>query len=426
MDAADSQNYSQIQAKFFTKLKEYSVPDTTFSIPSHVTCSELNNFIHTLSSDNSEGENIKKISFDFLINGEILRLPLQQFLEQKNISSETVVEIEFIPCYPEPSPELSLACDDWISAVRACKEWILTGCYDNTLHIWTSEGEHKLTIPGHIAPVKAVAWINVGSPLSIFVSTSHDETAVIWKWNQQTNAVECIHVCRGHARSVDCVDVSICKRKFATGSYDHMLKIWSLDLENNQYNDNIDSETNRKKMKTENGETKTRVPLLTLAGHSEAVTGVQWIDINELCSASMDNNISIWDVEMASLKTQLNGSKAFFDIAYSHLSRQIISASADRHIRLWDPRIKDGAVVQCVFTSHNGWVSDVHWSPTSEYQFISGSYDCVLKLWDTRSPKVPLYNMLGHDEKILCVDWSIPNRIISGGADNYIKIFNSQ
>ncbi|XP_023222871.1 ribosome biogenesis protein WDR12 homolog [Centruroides sculpturatus] len=379
MDDLDTQSISRVQVKFFTRHTEYSIPDTTYSIPSHVSCKELCTFINKLLSDGSE--ETKKIAFDFLINGEILRLPLQQFLEQKEISLETVVEIEFIPSYPEPTPELSLACDDWVSAVRACEKWILTGCYDNTLHIWTSEGEHKLTIPGHIAPVKSVAWISIDNPVSIFVSTSHDETAVIWKWNQQMNAVECIHVCRGHARSVDCVDVSMCRRK---------------------------------------------VPLLTLSGHSEAVTGVQWIDMNELCSASMDNNLSLWDVEMASLKSQLNGSKPFFDISYSPLSRHIVSASADRHVRLWDPRIKDGSVVQCAFTSHNGWVSAVHWSPVSEHQFISGSYDSVLKLWDTRSPKVPLFNMLGHEEKILCVDWSTPNRIISGGADNYIKIFDSR
>lgn len=45
-------------------------------------------------------------------------------------------------------------------------------------------------------------------PVSSFVSTSHDETALLWHWNQETNAVDCINVCKGHARSVDCVAVS--------------------------------------------------------------------------------------------------------------------------------------------------------------------------------------------------------------------------
>jgi len=46
--------------------------------------------------------------------------------------------------------------------------------------------------------------------------------------------------------------------------------------------------------------------------------------------------------------------------------------------------ILDGAVVKCTFTSHTAWVSSVSWSLTKENLFISGGYDTVLKLWDTR------------------------------------------
>ena len=44
----------------------------------------------------------------------------------------------------------------------------------------------------------------------------------------------------------------------------------------------------------------------------------------------------------------------------------------------------DGAIVKCTYTSHNGWVSGVRWSTTNDQQFISGSYDNVMKLWDKR------------------------------------------
>lgn len=40
----------------------------------------------------------------------------------------------------------------------------------------------------------------------MFVSGSHDQTLLVWKW-RATNEVDCLYVCKGHAGSVDCVTV---------------------------------------------------------------------------------------------------------------------------------------------------------------------------------------------------------------------------
>lgn len=42
------------------------------------------------------------------------------------------------------------------------------------------------------------------------------------------------------------------------------------------------------------------------------------------------------------------------------------------------------------------------------------------------SPKVPLYDLLGHEDKVLCSDWSLAKYMISGGADNTLRIFKSK
>uniref|UniRef100_T1JCX6 Ribosome biogenesis protein WDR12 homolog n=1 Tax=Strigamia maritima TaxID=126957 RepID=T1JCX6_STRMM len=412
----------QIQVKFFTKQQRFALPCFPYSIPSNVTVVELSNLINSLLKDNVQNEADK--DFDFIVADEFLRLPLGQHLESKQISAETVVEIEYVEKCAPPSPKQSLLHDDWVSAVRSNASWILTGCYDNTLHLWTLDGEHKLTIPGHLQAVKAVAWLNREGDLNeliiikyilyliiiivieidantlCFVSTSFDQTCMMWEWKPQTNSVDCIYICRGHANTILCVDAENTGQTFATGSWDKMIKIWSSLPDESE-------DTDRKRLKTEGGShSKTRTPVMTLSGHKEAVTAVQWIGSKELCSASWDHTIRLWDVEMGGIKSEMVGTKNFIDIAYSPLNHLIVSGSTDRHVRLWDCRQNSAAVVQNVYTSHNGWITCVQWAPVDDTKFLSGSYDSLLKLWDMRSCKAPLYDLSGHKDQILCCDWS--------------------
>ncbi len=55
----------------------------------------------------------------------------------------------------------------------------------------------------------------------------------------------------------------------------------------------------------------------------------------------------------------------------------------------------EGYVLRSTFSSHSQWIPSVMWSRKSEYLFVSGSYDSLVKLWDMRSLKAPLYDLQG-------------------------------
>ena len=84
-----------------------------------------------------------------------------------------------------------------------------------------------MTIPGHVGAVKGLSWIEVASPHATFASVSHDQTVMLWKLDLSSETVDCIHVGRGHERSVECVAVDKSQTFLATGGWDNMLKIWS-------------------------------------------------------------------------------------------------------------------------------------------------------------------------------------------------------
>jgi ribosome biogenesis protein YTM1 len=122
-------------------------------------------------------------------------------------------------------------------------------------------------------------------------------------------------------------------------------------------------------------------------------------------------------------RTLKSSNKIFLSIDYSPLKSLIAAGLNDNHVRIYDPKSKEGNIVKLTLTSHTGWISSVVWSKTNENMLISGSYDNLAKLWDLRNTKAPIFEMVGHEDKVLCVDWSIPNVVLTGSADNTFKLY---
>lgn len=395
---------------FITRDPKYAVPSFPINVKSTSTPEEFDQIIKSLIAKDNANINLENIEFEFLINGKILRNEIKDFIQKENINPEVNIEVEYFAKFP-PAPHKSLSHDDWVSSVDTIDDWIISGCYDYAAHIWNAKtGECKLTILGHLSPIKAVKWIRnnkINENIHSFVTCSHDETAMLWNWDYELNKIEHVYTFKGHCRSVDCVDSLY--DLIVTGSYDCHLKIWSIVEDENV--------TSKSKLQS---------PILTLAGHKEAITGCVWLEnekLSTVATVSLDNMLKIWDIEVGELKQKFSSNKSLLGVSYNPEKKLFITASCDKFVRLWD--LKDNQqMIKSTFSSHDGWISSVCWSKKNSNLFVSGSYDNSLKQWDIRSPSVPLYDLLGHTDKIMSVNWSNERFIVSGGADSQIKIFS--
>lgn len=164
----------------------------------------------------------------------------------------------------------------------------MTGCYDNSVNIWSTHGNHILTQSEHTNVIKAVSWLQKGDPSKGFVTVSHDLTGILWHWEPGASIATAEIALRGHERGIDSVGVNDSGSRLATGGWDTNLKIWSASL-------NV--EENEPPSKKAKG-IHTRTPLHTLKAHKETISGIVWLEPNVVCTSSMDHTIKLWDAEV--------------------------------------------------------------------------------------------------------------------------------
>ena len=98
---------------------------------------------------------------------------------------------------------------------------------------------------------------------------------------------------------------------------------------------------------------------------------------------------------------------------------EFVTGSVDQSIRVWDQRMPGKPVMQ--LNGHQFAVRRLKCSPHNGDIIASASYDMTLRVWDLRSGKeVIIYD--GHSEFVLGVDFSlfVPGLIASCGWDELV------
>nr|DAD43744.1 TPA_asm: hypothetical protein HUJ06_001974 [Nelumbo nucifera] len=99
-------------------------------------------------------------------------------------------------------------------------------------------------------------------------------------------------------------------------------------------------------------------------------------------SDSWDSELRLWDLNTGITTRRFIGhTKDVLSVAFSIDYCQIVSASRDRTIKLWN------TLGEC--KSHTNWVSCVRFSPnTFQPTIVSGSWDRVVKVWNLTNYKL--------------------------------------
>ncbi|WZY74934.1 ribosome biogenesis protein WDR12 homolog [Brassica napus] len=421
MDGEGEDGSKVIHVKFVTKLyPPFKAPVSSVVIPSNVTRLGLSSIVNSLLTLE------KPEAFDFLIDGELIRMSLEQFLLAKGISAERTLEIEYIRAVAPRKEEKPSLHDDWVSAVDGSSpRFILTGCYDGLGRIWSSPGSCTHILEGHTGAISSVAFVNSQGGESVTVATaSKDRTLRLFKVDtaesgDSTTRVRAYKILRGHKASVQSVVAEKHGNMVCSSSWDCTINLWNTDESESELS------VSGKKRKGNNQAEEAQLEgeaVTTFIGHTQCVSSVVWPEEDVIYSCSWDHSVRRWDVPTGKDTLNLYCGKALNTVDVGGEGSALVAGGgSDPVLRVWDPRKPGTSAPVFQFSSHSSWISACKWHESSWFHLLSASYDGKIMLWDLRTAW-PLSVIDTHKDKVLCADWWKGDSVVSGGADSNLRI----
>ncbi|MCU0486620.1 MAG: protein kinase [Anaerolineales bacterium] len=194
----------------------------------------------------------------------------------------------------------------------------------------------------------------------------------------------------GHDQGILSAALSSDMRFALSGSYDHTLRLWSLE---------------------------TGACLRTFEGHQGYVNSVRFSpDGRHALSGSSDETLRLWEIQTGECLRVFTGHKYDINAVAFHPSGALaVSASSDETLKLWE--IATGACLR-TFAGHARAVTCAVFTPDGKH-ILSGSHDNSLLLWDAQTGE-QLRKFEGHEQSVYCLALSPDGRLVysgSGGTD---------
>ncbi|MBW4692913.1 MAG: TIR domain-containing protein [Lyngbya sp. HA4199-MV5] len=274
-------------------------------------------------------------------------------------------------------------------AVSPNGQFIVSGSDDQTLRLWTLEGQpigEPLT--GHTGAVTAVAI----SPNSQYVlSGSTDGTLRLWDVQRRASSPPF----QGHRGDVLTVAFSPDGQTIASGGKDQTVRLWNLQ------GTPIGQPFNRHK-----------APIMTVAFSPDGQT---------IASGSEASALLLSDLKGNAVGQPFRGhTRAITAVAFSPNGQTIITGSKDKTIRRWN---RQGVALGDPFQSGQNIVTSLAVSADGR-TIISGDHDNAVRQWRWQGKPIggPLR---GHTAWVTSVALSPDGRtIVSGANDNTVRLWH--
>ncbi|KAG9018277.1 ribosome biogenesis protein ytm1 [Tulasnella sp. 427] len=429
-----------------TTRTQYAIPTEKYMIPAtwrRFHLSQLINKVLALP---------QPVPFDFIVNGEMLRVSLGEWCLARTIEEEETLEIEYIESVLPPERVSSMPHPDWVSSISCVqKGYLLTGSYDSTVRLYNDSQQLLHTIGGHSAPVSSICIVPPASTHMsdndsiLIASASYDTTARIVSVplalpnpdDMDPQYPKPLTSLCLHTSTVSSISASTSGRNVLTGGWDSFVGVWSTEIPETDEVDEVvypsfdaDRKKRRKVSKKDPNGPVRKAPQTVLKSHTNRVSSVRWSPLgraeeNIAYSCGWDFTVRSWDVEVGVCTATLTAAeKAMLDLTITSNGKMIATANGDRTVSLF----QIGNPTAPTQLPHTSPVTAISAHPTSPHHVVSGCMDGTVRIWDLRSTTsaVESFTAIGDQQKaeeskgkikskVLGLDWSRGNLIGCAG-----------
>ncbi|EER16823.1 WD-repeat protein, putative [Perkinsus marinus ATCC 50983] len=153
------------------------------------------------------------------------------------------------------------------------------------------------------------------------------------------------------------------------------------------------------------------------------VTRLVKVDTETVMSASLDSTLALWDILAAKRHAVLPCGRAATAMAISSNRSGVCTGHDDGRVAYWDLRSsKDELELTQQYRTHERSITGVSWNPTSDYLVATSSLDGTVRLYDSRSARLPLQRCdLPQDIAVTGCTWCNDKVILSSGSDGKVR-----